>query len=86
MTKFLTFEDEAQAKEILAEYLNEEGEWITGGLYWSMIVLGVVYPAATEEDPTPEPYPGYGVNWSGDMPEYLLPFEVEIENPVNVFC
>lgn len=80
MTKFLTFADEAQAKEILAEYINEDGEWLTGGLYWSMIVLGVVY------DADGKPYAGYGVNWSGDMPEYLIPFEVQIENPVNVFC
>jgi hypothetical protein len=86
MTRFLTFKNEAQAKKILAEYITEDGEWITGGLYWSMVVLGVVYPVATEEDPNPKPYPGYGVNWSGNMPEYLLPFEVEIENPVNVFC
>jgi hypothetical protein len=80
MTKFLTFADEAQAKEILAEYINEDGNWITGGLYWSMIVLGVVYDADGNA------YPGYGVNWAGDMPEYLLPFEVVVETPVNVFC
>ena len=86
MTRFLTFKNEAQAKKILAEYITEDGEWITGGLYWSMVVLGVVYPVATEENPNPKPYRGYGVNWAGDMPEYLLPFEVEIENPVNVFC
>jgi hypothetical protein len=86
MTKFLTFADEAQAREILAEYINEDGEWVTGGLYWSMLVLGVVYPEATEDNPNPEPYPGYGVNWAGNMPEYLEQYVVEIENPVNVFA
>ena len=86
MTKFLTFADEAQAKEILAEYINEDGEWITGGLYWSMVVVGTVYPTPTEENPNPEPYAGYGVNWAGDMPEYLNEFLVEVETPVNVFC
>jgi hypothetical protein len=80
MTKFLTFADEAQAREILAEYINKDGEWVTGGLYWSMLVLGVV------SDADGNPYPGYGVNWAGDMPEYLLPFEVEVETPVNVFA
>jgi len=85
-TKFLTFADESQAREILAEYINEDGEWVTGGLYWSMVVLGVVYPEATEDNPNSAPYAGYGVNWAGDMPEYLLPFEVEVKTPVNVFA
>jgi hypothetical protein len=86
MTTFLTFTDEAQAKEILADYIDADGNWITGGMYWSMYVLGVVYPPATEENPNPDPLPGYGINWAGDMPEYLLPFVVEIANPVNVFA
>lgn len=86
MTKFLTFTDEVQAREILVEYINEDGEWITGGLYWSMLVVGTVFPPATDDNPNPEPYAGYGVNWSGDMPEYLLPFEVVVETPVNVFA
>jgi hypothetical protein len=86
MTKFLTFQDEAQAREVLVDYINEDGEWITGGLYWSMVVVGIVYPPATEENPNPEPFEGYGVNWAGDMPEYLNEFVVELENPVNVFC
>jgi hypothetical protein len=80
MTKFLTFKNEAQTKQILADYIDADGNWITGGLYWSMIVLGVVY------DADGKPYAGYGVNWAGDMPEYLLPFEVQVETPVNVFC
>lgn len=79
-TVFLTFSDEAQAKEILADYIDADGNWITGGMYWSMHVLGVV------NDADGNPLPGYGVNWAGDMPEYLLPFVVEIENPINVFA
>ena len=86
MTIYLTFQDEAQAREVLVDYINEDGEWLTGGLYWSMVVVGIVYPPPTEENPNPEPFEGYGVNWAGDMPEYLNEFVVEIENPVNVFC
>jgi hypothetical protein len=86
MTTFLTFTDEAQAKEILADYIDADGNWITGGLYWSMVVVGTVVPTPSEDNPNPKPLDGYGVNWAGDLPEYLQEFVVEIENPVNVFA
>jgi hypothetical protein len=79
MTIFLTFKDEAQAQEVLADYYVD-GVWQTAGIGWALNVLGIVYDAEGN------PLEGYGVNWSGELPESCLPFVVEIENPYNVFA
>ena len=93
MTTFLTFADEAEAKQVLADYIytDEQGNevWMSAGDGWAMNVLGTVYPLNPnydpEVDPPPVPFPGFGVNWSGELPEVCKPFVVEIANPVNVF-
>lgn len=85
MTQFLTFKDEAEAQSVLSDYYipatdDTEAYWITAGIGWALNVLGVVY------DADGNPYTGYGINWSGELPEYLQEYAVEIENPVNVFA
>lgn len=85
MTTFLTFKDKAEAQSVLSDYYipatdETEAYWITAGIGWALNVLGIVYDADGNA------YPGYGVNWSGELPEVALPYVVEIENPVNVFA
>jgi hypothetical protein len=64
----------------------EEAYWKTADIGWACNILGTVY--APQEDPEQPPVPleGFGVNWSGQLPEVCLPFVVELENPVNVFA
>lgn len=85
MTQFLTFKDEAEAQSVLSDYYipatdDTEAYWITAGIGWALNVLGVVVNSDGVV------YDGYGVNWSGELPEYLQEYSVEIENPVNVFA
>lgn len=92
MTTFLTFSDEEEAQSVLTGIAyfpaaeEQDAYWKTADIGWACNVLGVVYPPATEEDPSPAPFEGYGVNWSGELPEVCLPYVVELETPVNVFA
>lgn len=91
MTIFLTFADEAEAQSVLSDYYvpatdETEAYWITAGIGWACNVLGIVYPSATEDNPEPAPFEGFGVNWSGELPEVCLPYVVELDSPINVFA
>lgn len=78
MTIFLKFPDEATAKEVLSDYVTENG-WITAGIGWALDPLGTIYRDEVELD-------GWHVNFVGDLPEVAQPYVIEPNNPVRVFA
>ena len=94
MTYFLKFPSEDVAKEVMADYVTEDG-WITGGFQWALDVLGVIYKDEVALD-------GWHLNFAGpleqpsDVPEGEVPlgtlslkaqtYMVEPANPVRVFA
>lgn len=78
MTAFLKFPDEATAKEVLADYVTEDG-WITAGIGWALDPLGTIYRDEVELE-------GWHVNYAGELPEVAQPYVIEPNNPVRVFA
>lgn len=59
MTTFLKFPDEDTAKEVLADYVTEDG-WITAGIGWALDPLGTIYRDEVELE-------GWHVNFVGQL-------------------
>lgn len=78
MTTFLKFPDENTAKEVLADYVTEDG-WITAGIGWALDPLGTIYRDEVELE-------GWHVNYAGELPEIAQPYVIEPNNPVRVFA
>lgn len=78
MTTFLKFPDEDTAKEVLADYVTEDG-WITAGIGWALDPLGTIYRDEVELE-------GWHVNYAGELPEVAQPYVIEPNNPVRVFA
>ena len=74
MTNYLRFPDEATAKTLLADYLAEDGAWITASHSHALDVIGEIPDTA-----------GWHVNYIGDVPDEWLQYAVTPENPYRVF-
>lgn len=59
MTYFLKFPSEDVAKEVMADYVTEDG-WLTGGFQWALDVLGVIYKDEVALD-------GWHLNFTGPL-------------------
>lgn len=75
MTNYLRFPDEATAKTLLADYLTEDGTWITASHSHALDVIGEI-PDTT----------GWHVNYIGDLPSEWNTYMVTPESPVRVFA
>lgn len=91
MTHYLRFADEAEARVVLAQYLNEDGNWITGSHDHALDVVGTIYKPTgemgqSEFGPYPlfEPIPGFHVNYIGS--EDFSAYEVFPSTPSRVFA
>lgn len=95
--KFLKFTDQEACVEAFAPYLNTD---IQGNSSFpayigtsAVDVIGLIYKPTgntTEMDgftvPEMAPLDGWHVNLSGDCPDDLLPFVIEVAAPVRVFA
>ena len=94
MTTFLKFPDEATAKTVLADYLSEEGEWITDSHTHSLDPVGVIYrPTGAMlpdengiEYPEMAPVEGWHVNFLGELPVTANDYIVYPTTPSRVFA
>lgn len=94
MTTFLKFPDEATAKTVLADYLSNEGEWITDSHIHSLDPLGVIFRPTgymlTDENGIEyqemTAIDGYHVNFLGDLPAVASAYVVTPINPVRIFA
>ena len=91
-TKYLKFDSEAQAKEILAEYITE-GEWQIASHTHAIDLVGIIHkPTGVKlqgedgEYPEMEALEGYHINFLGELPEVAIPFVVIPANPVRIFA
>ena len=82
-TRFLKFADEAEAKMLLAQYLNE-GEWVTASHTHALDPVGVISRLTDEE--VVETLAGFHVNFAGELPEGVADYEVFPVTPSRVFA
>lgn len=93
MTKFLKFQSEAQAIELLVDFRNE-GEWITYKDGVNIDIVGTIYKPTgvmlTGEEgmkyPEMAPLDGFHVNWLGELPAALAQYAVTPVTPSRVFA
>ena len=92
-TVYLKFDSEAQAKEVLAEYITEEGEWQIASHTHAIDLVGIIHkPTGTMlqgedgEYPEMEQLEGYHINFLGELPEVAIPFVVTPSSPSRVFA
>ena len=94
MTTFLKFPDEATTKTVLADYLSDEGQWVTDSHTHSLDPVGVIYRPTgnmlTDENgieyPEMAAIAGYHVNFLGDLPAIPSAYIVTPLNPVRIFA
>jgi hypothetical protein len=91
MTHYLRFPDEATAKTVLADYLTEDGTWITASHSHALDVIGAISRGGEWDEEgnlitPPTLLDGWHVNYSGELPEGWEEFVVEPENPVRVWA
>ena len=94
MTVFLKFPDEATAQVVLAEYLSEDGYWITDSHTHTLDVIGTICrpTGSTLTDQNGMEYPemaaiaGYHVNFLGDLPAIPSAYIINPITPSRVFA
>lgn len=94
MTTFLKFPDETTAKTVMAEYVSDEGTWLTDSHTHSLDPLGIIHQPTgvmlTDENgieyPEMAPIPGWHVNFLGDLPAIPRAYIVTPLNPVRIFA
>ncbi len=74
MTHYLRFPDESTAKIVLADYLAEDGTWITASHNHALDVIGEIPDTA-----------GWHVNYVGSLPDGWDDYIVTPDQPVRVF-
>jgi hypothetical protein len=93
--KFLKFASKEACIEAFAPYMNAEGTEFPAYIGKSAVdVVGVLWiptgETLTNDDgtsfPDMAPLDGYHINLSGDCPESLLPFSIEVATPSRVFA
>ena len=91
---FLRFDNEAEAKTALADYM-QEGEFITASVTHALDVVGVIYSPTgvmlTDEDgnisPEMAPIAGYHINMAlNELPDALAAYQVIPTTPSRVFA
>lgn len=89
-TKFLKFDSEAHAKEVMVTYVHEHN-WLTASHTHALDPVGVIHKSTGEtietEDgsqPVYAPLPGYHINFIGDAAEFSQ-YEVFPATPNRVF-
>lgn len=92
MTKFLKFANEAEAITVLEAYRNEEG-WIQASHTHALDVIGTLHTPTGKmlkdgdfEYPEMKPLPGFHVNFIGELPDALKPFEIFPTSPQRIFA
>lgn len=93
-TYCLKFIDETDARAHLADYLTDEGEWLTASHTHALDVIGTIYrptgEVTTSEDGVPIPamaaLDGFHVNFAGELPPTCEQFVVTPANPVRVWA
>lgn len=84
---FLKFEDESQAREVMATYIHEHN-WQTASHSHALDPIGVIYKPTGEvidDHPIYAPLDGYHVNFVGDVSAFSQ-YEVFPETPSRVFA
>jgi hypothetical protein len=74
MTHYLRFPDEATAKTVLADYLAEDGAWITASHSHALDVIGEIPDTI-----------GWHVNYISELSDGWSQYTVTPENPYRVF-
>jgi hypothetical protein len=92
-TVYLKFDSEAQAKEILSDFLNEEGEWQIARHTHAIDLVGIIHKPTGNmlqgedgEYPEMEQLEGYHINFLGELPEVAQPYSVTPSSPSRVFA
>lgn len=86
-THHLKFADEAEAKTALAQYLDEEGNWMTASHIHALDVVGTIYKFTGEvinDEPVSIELDGYHINYIGDAD--FSAYEVFPSTPSRVFA
>ena len=92
-TVYLKFDSEAQAKDILSDFITEEGEWQIASHTHAIDLVGVIHKPTGNmlqgedgEYPEMEALDGYHINFLGELPEVAIPYVVAPANPVRIFA
>lgn len=91
MTNYLRFPDEATAKTVLADYLAEDGAWITASHSHALDVIGTITRGGEWDDEgnvivEPIVLNGWHVNYRGELPNGWDAYAVWPEQPVRVWA
>jgi hypothetical protein len=91
MTHYLRFPNEATAKTVLANYLTEDGTWITASHSHALDVIGTITRGGEwDEDGNvitePTVLDGWHVNLRGNVPDGWDVYAVWPERPVRVWA
>jgi hypothetical protein len=92
-TVYLKFDSEAKAKEVLAEYITEEGEWQIASHTHAIDLVGIIHkPTGVMLQGEDGEYlemaqlDGYHINFLGELPEVAQPYIVTPSSPSRVFA